>query len=310
MNIGTIHLCEEPTIVFFAGRSIVELDFAVYNYSSSTAIFLKKGQYFKLIDGEPILFPLNDSINLDHYRFLFSHLTGVGHILFEERDGFEPDLEKSLVDWRSMNPFNATENELNLLFDTNEFIEQHLDPTLPITTALPSYRYVNEVSTKHIQHSLHQWKSYKLIVQAKYLLFFAGKSIQEVAYELRFKDPSYFGRFFKRRTQNTPGEFLENSENSPAKYLLLEQLKELIEGNFKTKHFIHFYADQLNMSAKNLSEKMRSTYGLSVKELICGRLVTEAQCLRDSGQKVSSISHELGFKEVSHFSAFRKKHLA
>ncbi len=307
MQLGTIHQCDHPTIVFLNNRSIVELDFVIHSFKRPTALFLKKGQYFKLLDGHLELFPLNEQIDLTKYRYLFSHLTGIGHVLFEEEKQFAPDLEESLANWRSMNPFNATELELALLFDTNDFFEQNLDPSLPVSEVLPQYRRLNQIASKHINHSLHQWKMHKLIVQAKYLLFFAGKSIQEVAYELRFKDPAYFGRFFKRITQQTPGEFLNSNEDRPSRYTLLDQLNELIESHFKSQHLIRFYADELNMTSKNLAEKIKRDYNLSIKQLISNRLYEEADKLKNLGFSVSDTAHMLGFREVSHFSAFRRK---
>ncbi len=308
MQLGNIHQCDSPTIVFLNDRSIVELDFVVRTFEQPTALFLKKGQYFKLLDGDLELFPLNEQVDLSKYRYLFSHLTGIGHVLLDEKNVFVPDLERSLNSWRSMNPFNATEQELDLLFDTNDFLEQNLDPALPVSEVLPKYRQLSQISRKRMNQSVHQWKTYKLIVQAKYLLFFAGKSIQEVAYELRFKDPAYFGRFFKRITEQTPGDFLNHNEDRPSKYVLLDQLKELIDQHHCSHHLISFYAEQLNMTAKNLAEKVKKEYNLSVKGLIRNRLHKETTKLKNAGYGVSDIAHRLGFKEVSHFSAFSKKH--
>ncbi|MEP1094572.1 MAG: helix-turn-helix domain-containing protein [Cyclobacteriaceae bacterium] len=308
MHESNIHRCTTPTIVFLEERSIVELDFTVHTYAQPTALFLKKGQYFKTLDAEPAVFPLNETTDLDQYRYLFSHLTGIGHVLFDEKKPFVPDLEESLNSWHLMNPFNASKQELDLLFDTNSFIEGNLDPTLPMSEILPEYRRLNQMSSKHIRHTLHEWKTHKLIVQAKYLLFFAGKSIQEVAYELRFKDPAYFGRFFKRITAQTPGDFISQSEDAPSKYVLLDQLTELINENYKSHHFVQFYADRLNLTPKNLAEKVKKSYGLSVKQLLSNKLYKEASSLKNLGYKVSDIAHLLGFKEVSHFSAFFKRH--
>ena len=150
MQLGKIHQCDRPTIVFLNNRSIIELDFVVHTFKQPTALFLKKGQYFKLLDGHLELFPLNEQIDLAKYRYLFSHLTGIGHVLFDEENQFAPDLEGSLANWRSMNPFNATEQELDLLFDTNDFFEQNLDPQLPVSEVLPEYRRLNQISSKHI----------------------------------------------------------------------------------------------------------------------------------------------------------------
>jgi len=44
----------------------------------------------------------------------------------------------------------------------------------------------------------------RLILEAKRLLFHTEHSIKEIAYQLGFEDASYFNRFFKRLTTNTP----------------------------------------------------------------------------------------------------------
>ncbi|UEG53770.1 helix-turn-helix transcriptional regulator [Mucilaginibacter daejeonensis] len=44
----------------------------------------------------------------------------------------------------------------------------------------------------------------RLIVEARRLLFHTERSVKEVAFELGFEDASYFNRFFKRLTGDTP----------------------------------------------------------------------------------------------------------
>ena len=46
-----------------------------------------------------------------------------------------------------------------------------------------------------------------LITEAKRLLAFTERSASEISYALGFDDPSYFGRFFKRRTGTNPRKF-------------------------------------------------------------------------------------------------------
>lgn len=41
--------------------------------------------------------------------------------------------------------------------------------------------------------------------EAKRLLLFTGSSANEICYQLGFKDPAYFSRFFLRYAQMTPG---------------------------------------------------------------------------------------------------------
>jgi len=43
--------------------------------------------------------------------------------------------------------------------------------------------------------------------EAKRLLLFTTASASEICYELGFKDPAYFNRFFSRQTGLSPGDY-------------------------------------------------------------------------------------------------------
>jgi AraC-like DNA-binding protein len=47
----------------------------------------------------------------------------------------------------------------------------------------------------------------RILLEAKRLLLHTSLSVAEIAYELTFKDPSYFNRFFRRSTGDTPADF-------------------------------------------------------------------------------------------------------
>ncbi|HSM19910.1 MAG TPA: helix-turn-helix domain-containing protein [Hyphomicrobiales bacterium] len=49
----------------------------------------------------------------------------------------------------------------------------------------------------------------RLLVEAKRQLIFTGQSVSEIAYSLNFSDPSYFSRFFRKYTGQTPQQFRE-----------------------------------------------------------------------------------------------------
>jgi AraC-like DNA-binding protein/quercetin dioxygenase-like cupin family protein len=53
-------------------------------------------------------------------------------------------------------------------------------------------------------------------VEAQRLLLHTDKNIAQIAYELGFKDTAYFGRFFKRETGVTPGEFRRSAREVAA----------------------------------------------------------------------------------------------
>lgn len=47
----------------------------------------------------------------------------------------------------------------------------------------------------------------RLMQEARRLLLFCGSSVNEICYQLGFKDPAYFSRFFNRYAGMTPGEY-------------------------------------------------------------------------------------------------------
>ena len=47
----------------------------------------------------------------------------------------------------------------------------------------------------------------RLLLEAKRLLMHSNMAVTEIACHLNFEDPAYFGRFFRKRTKVTPGEF-------------------------------------------------------------------------------------------------------
>lgn len=47
----------------------------------------------------------------------------------------------------------------------------------------------------------------RLMQEAKRLLLFTGSTVNEICYQLGFKDPAYFSRFFTRHAGVTPGEY-------------------------------------------------------------------------------------------------------
>lgn len=57
----------------------------------------------------------------------------------------------------------------------------------------------------------------RLEVEARRLLLFTDESTERVARELGFRDPSYFARFFRRRTGASPARFRESARRGVAR---------------------------------------------------------------------------------------------
>lgn len=67
--------------------------------------------------------------------------------------------------------------------------------------------YLNEISNSVFGCSVGNFISRRLVLEAKRLLYHSTLSVKEIANELQFSDASYFAKFFKKQTLNTPHEF-------------------------------------------------------------------------------------------------------
>lgn len=54
----------------------------------------------------------------------------------------------------------------------------------------------------------------RILLEAKRLLMFSEKSIQEIAYEIGYEDAGYFSKFFKKHSSFTPAEFRKKMQES------------------------------------------------------------------------------------------------
>ena len=65
---------------------------------------------------------------------------------------------------------------------------------------------VREQSGRSAMEHIHE----RLVLESKRLLFNTSLSVKEIAFELGFKDDSYFNRFFKRYENATPTAYRAN----------------------------------------------------------------------------------------------------
>ncbi|MGE3245755.1 MAG: helix-turn-helix domain-containing protein [Beijerinckiaceae bacterium] len=71
-------------------------------------------------------------------------------------------------------------------------------------------RFCREFSGKTAVELAHD----RTILEARRMLVYTSAPVEAIAFELGFKDPGYFNRFFKRRTGTTPGAFRRVREAS------------------------------------------------------------------------------------------------
>lgn len=68
-------------------------------------------------------------------------------------------------------------------------------------------RQLNDAIKRAVGTTAGQLIQQRLVLEAKRLLSQTDLGIAEIAYRLGFQDLAYFGRFFKKHTQTTPGAF-------------------------------------------------------------------------------------------------------
>ncbi|MCF5138137.1 helix-turn-helix domain-containing protein, partial [Pseudomonas lactis] len=109
-------------------------------------------------------------------------------------------------------PARPTAHEdLRIFHRFNELIEAHYLEHWPLARYAESIGVtqarLNEVCRRIADLPSKRLILERLMQEAKRLLLFTGSSANEICYQLGFKDPAYFSRFFLRYAQMTPGEY-------------------------------------------------------------------------------------------------------
>lgn len=98
-------------------------------------------------------------------------------------------------------------------------------------------------------------------------------------------------------------------KEQPSDIRLLNQFKGLVENHFIEQKRVSFYADQLNLTANYLNDKIKLYSGKSAKSHITDRVILEAKnMLLYTELDIAEISFILQFNEPSYFGRFFKKY--
>lgn len=88
---------------------------------------------------------------------------------------------------------------------------------------------------------------------------------------------------------------------------VLNNLKEAIEQNYKSKHAPSDYATLLNVTPKNLSKLTKAHFNKTLTNLISERIIIEAKReLYLTSKTIKEIAYELGYQDEYYFSRFFK----
>ena len=90
--------------------------------------------------------------------------------------------------------------------------------------------------------------------------------------------------------------------------ILLRNFKQLVDANYAIQHATSFYSAKLNITPDHLNRTIKLKIGLTAKEYIQARIITEAKrLLFFTALSTKEIGYELGFNEPANFSSFFKK---
>jgi AraC-like DNA-binding protein len=106
---------------------------------------------------------------------------------------------------------NSNRNKTSLIPKLEELIEKNFKTHSPVLfyaqNLNTTVQRLNLQTMTYLNKSVKEMITDRLIAEAKRLLIYSELTIAEIAWDLNFKDDSYFIKFFKRHEHVTPEEF-------------------------------------------------------------------------------------------------------
>lgn len=117
--------------------------------------------------------------------------------------------------WKKQNLDNATlkipGSELDIFRDFSRHLEIHFREKHNVSDYAELLRIAPKTLTHKFKNlnleSPNQYIIYRILLEAKRLLFYTDKAVKEIAYDLGYEDPAYFNRLFTHKTGSTPTNF-------------------------------------------------------------------------------------------------------
>ncbi len=326
-ELNKVYFIEKHTLIhILSGKGSIQVDFNNYFDWQQKAIFLEKGQYIKFLSEDFIVRKIEFNNKSKFYnkevRVLFKHLVSLGYIDLLECKDCNSFLSESVLasnssniidisskQWYWQNPFNANKEEYQVIFDTKDIIDKEYANNITsqdLVALINDKGYNAQTLIKNkIGLSVKKLISTKRLQESLKEVAFTNKSIQEVSYDLGFKDDAYFNRIFKNATGQTPRKFRENFDFEN-KDLFIQDIIELLQKHHIQEKSVGFYADKMNLSVKALSKKVQTKMHTSIGQLIRLEVINTAKGLLLEDDTITNVSRKLGFEEANHFTRFFK----
>lgn len=315
-------------IYVVSGTGGIQVDFENYYGWDGKAIFLEKGQYIKFLSDdfeiEKIEFSEDGVMADKESRVLFKHLVSLGHIDFSSyanfKNGFELGepidnttkiIEAACAQWFLQNPFRATSEEYELIFDVKEIIDAKYDTQLKVSDLMSLVREQRANSPNLVKEKVglsiaELWRR-KRWTECRKAVALTDTNIQEISYTMGYKDPGYFNKMFKSNAGVTPIEFRRHFDYDN-RDTFVQDLMELVQLHHKEQHKLSFYADKMHLSVKTLQKNTKTKLGDSLGQLIRKELIESSKKILTEDATVKEAALALGFEEPNHFTSFFKRY--
>lgn len=326
-EINKVYFINKYTLIhILSGNGSIQVDFNNYFDWQDKAVYLEKGQYIKFISDDFVVrkieFPDEIIFKNTDVRVLFKHLISLGYINFNECSDCQKFLSNTIFSnstneiidisskqWYWQNPFQAKKEEYQLIFDAKDIIDQeyanHLsNEDLSVLLAENGHTTQALLKTK-VGLSIKGLLARKRFIESQKQISFTDKNIQEISYDLGYKDPAYFNRTFKNQTGKSPLEFRKSFDYANND-LFSQNIIALLKEHHMEQRSLDFYAEKMKTSVKSLSTQVREKMKASLGQLIRQELIYSAQKMIVEDETVKEISLKLGFEEPNHFSRFFK----
>lgn len=326
-KINKVYFINQYTLAhILSGSGTIEVDFKNYPDWEDKAIYLSKGQYIKFLSDNFVVrlieFPDEILFRSKDVRVLFKHLISLGYINFSECSECKNYLDQSvfsdslsgLIDissrqWFWQNPFQASKTEYQLIFDIKDIIDDQFNNHLSnedLALLVKENGYEAQALVKDkLGITIKDLMASKRLLESKREIAFKDVSIQEVAYDMGYKDPSYFNRVFKKSTGISPAQFRKDFEYAE-RDSFVQNILELVRTYHTEQRSLDFYAEKMNLSVKALSRRTRQQLNISLGQLIRYELIQTAKTMLIQEHSIIDIAFRLGFEEPNHFSQFFK----
>lgn len=328
-ELNKVYFINQYTLLHIvSGSGSIQVDFKNYADWENKAIYLEKGQYIKFFSDDFVVrkieFPSKEIFENKEVRVLFKHLISLGYVDFDDpvsqkkyltdtifSQNTKEVMNLSLKQWYWQNPFHASKQEYQIIFDVKDIIDQEYYGNFTnndLSALVQQSRYNAQALVKDkVGLSVRALLSNKRLIEGKKKIAFTDKSIQEVSYETGYKDPAYFNRVFKNTTGLTPSQF-RNDFDYENRDSFTQNLIELLKEHHVQHRSLDFYADKMNLSVKALSKKTKAKMNASIGQLIRNEVISTSKRLLNQDAPIKDVAYALGFEEANHFSQFFKNY--